>query len=487
MKSNLMKKLLVLALTGAMALSMLTGCGKKSDNVINLYRATFNLAAVDQNQVDKVEAAINAFLKEKGREYTIELHDILDGEYADKVNTAIAANEVNLLWTASWHATIGTNDLTAADAVYDITKLVEGTPLYKSMAEGQWEAGKYDGKIFFIPVYKDNVEGYDLMFRQDLIDKYGFDLSKIKKLADIEPMLKTLKEKEGLKYPYLAQKTAMFFRYYLNSFDFFTQVSFIGVDRAKNEVVNTVATPEYLEFCKLMCKWSELGYISEDEATKTTPDTATQTKDWGISWWTDIPVNDEADERYKQDVTMTPITDRWAHSTSALGSCYTITKNCSEQMAKNCIDFMGLLYTENKLADIYTFGIEGEDFTYTADHRVDQSKNAKYNHGMWESASATIVSPLKNEPLNKAELYNAFNGGAKTSCAAGFRFDKSKVEAEFTACNSVYEQYGFVLETGGYKESEVAAAIEEYKKALDGAGYQKVLKEFQRQYNEWKK
>ena len=64
---------------------------------------------------------------------------------------------------------MGTNDLVPANAVYDITDLLPGTPLYESMDEGQWEATKYDGKNYFVPVYKDNVEGYDVMFRKVLL------------------------------------------------------------------------------------------------------------------------------------------------------------------------------------------------------------------------------------------------------------------------------------------------------------------------------
>ena len=105
---------------------------------------------------------------------------------------------------------------------------------------------------------------------------------------------------------------------------------------------------------------------------------------------------------------------------------------------------------------------------------------------MWESASATIVTPLDNEPANKAELYEDFNGGANTSCAAGFRFDKSPVEAQYTACANLFEQYGFPLENGGISESKVASTIEEYQAALDAAGYQDVLAEFQSQYDAWK-
>lgn len=514
------KKVISAMLVSAMTVSLLAGCGstaadtaadapaepaateEASDDAaadeatetaasgetvtINVYRATFNLADPDSAQVQKVQDAINEYIADKIN-VQITLTDVGSGEYTDKANLALANNEINLLWTASWESTIGTNDLVPANAVYDITDLLAGSDLYNSMDAGQWEATKYDGKNYFIPVYKDNVEGYDFMIRSDLVEKYGIDTAAITDLKSLTPILETISA-EGLKYPYLTQKTAMFYRWYIDSFDFFTAdatANFVAVDRATNEVVDTVLTPEYEEFCTLMAEWAEAGYLSEDDVTKTTTDTTTQTQDWGISWWTDIPVNAEANSRYGQDVTMIPATSRWAHSTSALGSCYCVTANSSAEEAQACIDFMGLLYTDSYLADLYTFGIEGEDFTYDANGQVTQTSD-KYNHSMWESASATIVTPLDNEPADKASLYKDFNGGANTSCAAGFRFDKTPVEAEYTACQNVFEQYGFILENGGFAPSQVADKIQEYQAALDEAGYQKVIEEFTAQYNAWK-
>lgn len=525
------KKFISVVLVAAMSAALLAGCGGDSNKGnggnggnggvssngkvhINVYRACFNLGSgPDSAQLKKVETAINKYLEDKGTNIEIGLSDVSSNEYQEKANLALANNEINLFWTASWEQVIGTNDLVPKDAVYDLTDLLKGTALYNSMDESQWEATKYDGKNYFIPVYKDNVEGYDFMFRQDLINKHGWDITKVKKLADLEPMLADAKA-DGLKYPFLTQKTAMFYRWYIDSFDFFTgdnASNWVSVDRKTNSVINTIATPEYKEFCKLMAEWGEKGYISEDDFTKTTTDTTTQTQDWAISWWTDVPVNDEADARYGQDVTMQPATDRWAHSTSALGSCYAVTKNSSEAQAKACIEFMGLLYTDSKLADLYTFGIEGEDFVYSADGGVLQSwideggkyrapkvdadgntedgtiNPGKYNHSMWESASATVVTRLDNEPANKADLYKTFNGSANTSCAAGFRFDKSPVEAKYAACTEIANEYGFALENGGYKASEVEAKLAEYQSKLDAAGYQDVLAEFQKQYDAWKK
>jgi putative aldouronate transport system substrate-binding protein len=482
-----MKKLVSLVLALCLLLGVAAFANAEDDKVaITLYRATFNLATPDSEQVQKVEDAINAYIADKIN-VKIKLVDIGSGEYTEKANLALANNEINLLWTASWEGTIGTNDLVPLNAVYDITDLLKDTALYASMAEGQWEATKYNGKNYFIPVYKDNVEGYDIMFRQDLIDEFGWDITEVEALEDLEPMLEDAKG-AGLKYPFLLQKTAMFYRWYIDSFDFFTadsKTNFFAVDRETNTVVDTILTEEYAEFCKLMGAWAEAGYISEDEANKVTTDTTTQTQDWAISWWTDIPVNDEADSRYGQDVTMQPFTQRYAHSTSALGSCYCITANSTEEQAIAAIEFMGLLYTDSTLADLYTFGIEGEDFTYDENGHVAQTSE-KYNHSMWESASATIVTPLSNEPDNKADLYVDFNGGANTSCAAGFRFDKTPVEAAYTACANLFDQYGFPLETGAVAPDEVDAFIAKYQAELDAAGYQDVLAEFSAQYEAWK-
>ena len=179
-----MKKLVSLVLALCLLLSVAVAAHAEEKVVINLTRCTFNLATPDSDQVKKVEDAINAYIADK---INVEIHltDIGSGEYTDKVNLALANNEINLLWTASWEAVIGTNDLVPKNAVYDITDLLPGTALYDSMDAGQWEATKYDGKNYFIPVYKDNVEGYDFMFRQDLVDQHNWDINSVKELKDL--------------------------------------------------------------------------------------------------------------------------------------------------------------------------------------------------------------------------------------------------------------------------------------------------------------
>lgn len=510
------KKLLALSLVVAMLFA--TGCGKsekastepaaeptksaetdtkstdtetKTDTAaadkmvtISIYRPSFNIAAPQDAEVKAVQDAINAYIGDKIN-VQVEIHDIGSGEYTDKANLALAGGQVDLFFTANWMQTIKTDDVVKQNAVYDLTELLPQYGIYTAIPEWVWGASSFDGKNYFIPCYKESAEGYNLMFRKDLIDKYGWDISTVKSLKDIEPMLADCKT-EGLKYPYLSQKTAMFHRYYLNKFDFFSQDTFIGVDKDQDAVVDTVLTPEFKEFCTLMGDWAQKGYLSEDDLTKTTTDTTIQTADWGISWWTDVPNNNEADARYSRDVEMAKVTENWIQSNTTLGSCYAISANSTEERAIAALKFLSLLYTDTALADLYTFGIEGTDYNKEGD-KIKKTDAGLYNHSAWESTSVTILSLEAGEPDNKVELYSKFNDGAKSSIAAGFRFKTAAVDAEYAACVQVFNEYGFALQNGGFAPADVDAAIADYQAALDNAGYQKLLAEAQKQYDEWKK
>ena len=75
----------------------------------------------------------------------------------------------------------------------------------------------------------------------------------------------------------------------------------------------------------------------------------------------------------QEEVFVEGFTGKYAHSTTTLGSCFAITANSSEEQAKACIDFLGLLYTDNTVANLYTYGIQDVDYTLDADGKVVQN------------------------------------------------------------------------------------------------------------------
>ena len=127
-----MKKFLALILTLAMVLSV---CSFAAADDLPTITIMFHGSNVSDDSA--VLEKVNEYIADK-IDVQISLTDVGSGEYTDKANLALANNEINLLWTASWESVIGTNDLVPANAVYDITDLLPGTALYESMDEGQW-------------------------------------------------------------------------------------------------------------------------------------------------------------------------------------------------------------------------------------------------------------------------------------------------------------------------------------------------------------
>ncbi|MEG0294912.1 ABC transporter substrate-binding protein [Enterococcus sp.] len=482
----------LLSMIGALSL-VLGACGgggskagakttEDGKTIIKVVRPTQNMASADSKQVKAVQDAINDYIKDK-IDVQLDYEEMPAGEYSNKVNLSLANGEIDLFWTANWMGAISTDDLVQNNGAYDITEILKGSQLEERLPADVWDASSYNGKNYFVPVYKEIAEGYSLMFRKELVDQFGWDLSTVKELKDIEPMLADSKA-AGIKAPLLTQATPFAYKFFLDDYAWITGNDYIGVDREKNEVVEVIKTDEYVEYIKMMSDWGEKGYIQEGDITNTNPTDSLNTDFWGISWWTDVPNNASASSRYQQEVEMVHMTQNYVDSNTTLGSTYAIASNTTEEAAKASVDFLGLLYSDETLANLFTYGIEGEDYDMVDGFIV--KKGEKYDHSAWESTNVEFVALEEGEPANKVELYQEFNKNAEKSITAGFRFDASNSSAVISAVNNVVAKYGFVLQSGGYPQADVDKVLEEYYSALDEAGYQELVKDVTDQYNAWK-
>lgn len=471
---------------------------------IVVYRAAYNVADPDTDEVTKVQDAINQYLLEKGHNVQVEIHDINNAEYADKANMAWNNGEVNLMWTSNWWATIGTDDLYKNKSAYDITDLLPGTDLYKAIPESYWAGCRYDGRDYYVPIYKEGAEGYKVKMLQSNLDAIGVTADEVTKavdaadntwdkLAALEPFMDKAVD-AGIRYPFVFAGTNMFYRFGMDKYDFVVpnMYSMIGVDAESGEVVDPLLTDDYSKFCKMMARWADKGYVNADDEIGSVVDaSATQTQDWLFNWWTSVPNDKESEGRDgNQKEEFATLTNTYSTSRSTLGSCFAISAKSTEDQAKACIDFLGVLETDPVVGNLYTYGIEGTDYVLT-DGKVDRTQEGTgtlYNHSPWESTSVKAVTLEVNEPDNKVEMYDTFNNDAKTYPSTGFRFnaDAAGVTDKVAACIDKFNTYGKSLELGGYTEDQVDSTIKEFQSELDGAGYQDILKACQDQYAAWK-
>ena len=464
---------------------------------ISLVRTNYNCNVIDEAQVEKVRVRLNEMLEERGATVRIgKLTEYLSSEYSDKTNLGVANNEYNMMWTASWAATIGTDELWRNDAVYDITDLLPGTMLWESIPEGIWEASEYDGKVLFVPTYKESYEGYDMETLEKWIADFGWDKDELDEVTwfdKLEPYLIELKE-AGVKYPYIWNGNG-FHRWVISWYDCLNDSNvFFGVDRDNGEPVVPFLTEEYLEVATYAAEYYEKGYVHEDNVTNNLATGYLKTTDWGFQSWTDTPGDEiqNASDRAEQDCyVIENWTNRYVHSTSTLGSAYTVLSSCTEEEAKACVELLGYLFSDAEMADVYMLGIEGEDFEYVevdGETRTHMLEDYTYNHSCWESVSVLAPTLLDTEPADKKEDYANRNESADVSIAAGFRFDKSdsEIQAIYTSCANLFTQYLAPLEKGAACASdEIEEYLNNYKAELDAAGFETLYNEFVDQWNAW--
>ncbi|HJA93046.1 MAG TPA: ABC transporter substrate-binding protein [Candidatus Eisenbergiella merdipullorum] len=438
---------------------------------------------VDVENADekKVEEAINAYIEPKiGVTVTI----ITDISNPDLSMMLAAGEEVDLFWDAEWAAGGGLTMINSNGA-YDVTDLLPQYPdLYNSIPEQFWEAAKVNGRNYFIPIYKEAATGKGCMVPNLWVEKYGWDLSSIKSLYDLTPMLQQLHD-DGVDYPYVTFGTG-----YDRATGTFVDIDNTGIgfdwDGDQTKIVGRAFTDSYKEFLDLMYSWNQAGYINSSEASRGL-DSAAQLEmfaqdEIGFMLWDTIPANEEtAFERYGVDMKVVEWVPGRYNLRSVYGSAYSI--NAKTTKVDACLKFLQLLYTDPALADLALYGIEGTHWNMDEEGRVVKVPDSGYLYGgAWCVTNVMAPDIMETEPADKKEQYAEFNASCEPQLGGSFTFDSSSVSAERAAIVNVNSEYQGLLEGGWVDPDEY---LPQYQEALKNAGIDTYIAEMQRQYDEY--
>ena len=162
---------------------------------------------------------------------------------------------------------------------------------------------------------------------------------------------------------------------------------------------------------------------------------------------------------------------------SVLGSCNFISVN-SEHPDK-ALAFLNLMNTDSKVRDAFYYGLEGDNFTYTADGRVHKERDgwgmAGYTQGTFFN-----VSLLDDAEFNQWDEVHALNDAANPSVLLGFSFDTSKVNDQITNCKSIWDRYHPELLTGTVDPEQ---AVKDMYEEMRAEGFDDIVAEAQAQVN----
>lgn len=359
-------------------------------------------------------------------------------------------------------------------AFLDITDLLpKAAPeLYKYIPKDYWKAVSINDKIYSVPTYKDSSATQYFVWDKAMAEKYGIDYKNINTYKDLEPALKKIKDGEGTS-PYVMDKSGA--DMLLSVYDQMgAGLPPIGVryDDDSRTVVNALEQEDILSQLDIIHKMYKEGIINADAPN------ADQVPEYRMfftaqgwsgaaksTWGPNMGV--EAEAIQFSDTVVSNTTVR-----GSLNAIYSGTK-----YPEKCLEFLQLINTDSKIRDAFYYGLEGENFNYTDDGKIERINNewkmAGYTQGTFFN-----VSQLSTDEFNQWDEVKELNEKATPSVLLGFNLDTSKIETELANCRSVYEKYKSELFTGAKEPRELVKKISE---ELKTAGFDKVMEEAQAQ------
>ncbi|MDD6483556.1 MAG: ABC transporter substrate-binding protein [Clostridiales bacterium] len=490
-----MKKRILCAVTAlAAAVSMTAGCSKQEttamkDDQSQPYEIEWYFPGSFGADQDMVNEKANEYLKEK-LNVTLKLMPLDWGVYVSKTSNMINSGEkMDLVWTDISHLPNYVNQ----QIPVQIDELMdEYAPETKAMlGEDFLEGAKIDHKLYAIPANKEKAHGTTIVYRKDIADKYGFDMSKVHTIEDMYPYFDILKEKEpgmvcfGANHsgstPVSVTSDGINF-YNVGGADL---VMFS--DSEPDKIICKYESESYKNAVKNAAYMHEKGYIDPDVAIK---DNFSELKTNGdVFCWKDVyhPTKlEELNKSYDYELGQVLITDITSDATDAMGSLLYIPYTCENPV--RVMKFVELFNTDPYLNNLINFGIEGVHYEKTGENTIktlDKINDYDFVGSQWELGNTMINYILDGYSTDRYEKLNAFNDEIEYSKYYGFMFNMEEVDTEVTACQSVVSEYWKNLDFGSAAdwETELAGFLDK----LNKAGLEDVKAAAQRQYDEWKK
>jgi putative aldouronate transport system substrate-binding protein len=313
------------------------------------------------------------------------------------------------------------------------------------------------------------------------LDKYNLDITNVRSLESIEPLLKTIKENEPGVTPFAMNKEYVPYVPY----DYVIQnlPMAVKLDTTDYKIVNILETPEMQEALNVMHKYYKAGYVAPEAATTGSTSDLMTSGQWFMDRAQTQPLADNLwSASYGYPVVSTPASDAIITNTSVQGSIMAISAN-SEHPEK-AMEFLNLLNTDPVLRNMVDSGIEGVHYKKINDthyENLDESKN--YDMPSYSLGNNMLLYLNANDPDDKWEQFKKFNAEGVNSPILSFNFDSTKVATEMAAVQNVKEQFWSSLMTGTVDPAEyLPKAIEKFKEA----GLDKVIAEAQAQLDAWR-
>ncbi len=441
-----------------------------------------------QQDHDKVMAEVNKYLTEKINA-TLELQPIEWGQWDQKVNLMIASREpMDIYFTAQWS---GYAVNVSKGAFLDLAELLEteaGQAIVETLDPAYLEGSKINGKNYGVPTNKEIAGQGGFIYRTDIAEELGLDMSTIQSAADLKPILQAVKKAKPEMIPLFMRDGETFNVHYYAQFDFLGDANIPGVvlkDQDDATVKPRFEFDRYKENLQIARELYVDGLINQD-ATTTTLSTQDAMKAGNV-FMTVQPLKPGKAEEMAAVTNLTgklaqiAITERTIATSETAGSMLAISTTSEDP--ERAMMFINLLHTDPYLNNLFNFGIEDDHFTREGNIISPTETTSAYSPGgAWMFGNQFLNYVWDTEDPQKWEQFKEFNEGAKVSPGLGFTFDAEPVKTQVAAAVNVRKEYDPALDTGSVDPDEV---LPDYIEKLKASGLDEIIAEKQSQFDEF--
>lgn len=201
------------------------------------------------------------------------------GPWDNDVNLKIASQEkFDIIFTAQWKNYV-TNSAKGAylplnddNGKYGNLLNEYGQGILKNLDPQFLKGSAINGVNYAVPTNKELAAQGGIVYRSDIADELGIDMSNVKTIQDLDAVLKVVKEKRPDLTPLYFKQGETFNSQYMAQYDTLGDASIPGVllkDSSDTKIQSMIELDRYKEIIKLTREYMKKGYINKDAAVAT--------------------------------------------------------------------------------------------------------------------------------------------------------------------------------------------------------------------------
>ncbi|MCH4207591.1 MAG: ABC transporter substrate-binding protein [Solobacterium sp.] len=454
-----------------------------------------NLASTPSEEATKgVEDAINSYLAEKGYDFNLDIQFTSISDYQTTIPLSLSSStEADIVWAQDLTSMVSNGYL------IDLTPYLDNELKDANALLGDWvKNGQINGTTYAIPNYKGLSLSWKYIYNKDMVDAVGYDMSTVTDFESLKPLFAAIKEKypdaiveaDSSRYP--ALYNSIYHNYQVGTY--------FSAPEDSTTLEVYFNSDAFKEACKTAYEFRQLGYTSPEGSTNT--NTADVLVTTGAAIGTVMGHSQTEDATASMFNNLVTTGEKFGAKQIQLGQMESTGYLCMwgiPYTSKNpsaAATMLNLIWTDPYILNTLEYGVEGRDYEWDADHTYITYPEG-VNAGNVQYNTALMSGVLGNEfnlydfkgSADEADYYEENNTFKKTnmenayqSPLFGFTPDASNVSTQIAAISNVYNQYYNALVYGDVDPDE---KLPEFLNALDQAGIQDVLKEYQSQVDAW--